>query len=606
MPADVDPELIELYARELSYLRARGAEFAERYPKVASRLGVAGRQVADPHVERLIESFAFLTARIQHQLERDQPELTSGLLGVLYPQLTSPIPSMAIASFAVDPANPDLAAGPTIEKGTTLFADSPSGPSCRFLTAYPVTLWPIAVEGAAYVPWDDLGLPDSAIPDDVERPLGAIRVRLVSGVPFRALDLRSLRFFINGDPVQASRLYDLLFERERAVLVAAEGDRAPGRARLRPVGFDPDEDVLVYPPHAQPGHRLVQEYFAFPRKFLFFDVAIDAQDRLPDARRLDLLILVDRRPGSVALRRDTFQLGCAPVVNLFARATEPIRIDGRRTEYRLVADARRERTTEIHSVIEVSATTPSEPEQQPYAPYFSFFHPVEPGAEPPRAFWFARRAPTGRADLPGSDVYLSFVNMDLKPTEPWSEVVYARALCTNRDLAAEVESGAPLAAEQPTAAARITCLTKPTPSVAAPLGGRALWRLVSNLSLSHLSLGGERGSDALRDILRAYLFTSAREVEKQIAAVVRVRSRTVQRRVGAQGWRGLCRGTEVTVQLDEDQFGDSSPILFAEVLSRFLSLFAHLNSFTELVLESTTREEVWKRWPPTAGAKPLL
>ncbi len=132
-----------------------------------------------------------------------------------------------------------------------------------------------------------------------------------------------------------------------------------------------------------------------------------------------------------------------------------------------------------------------------------------------------------------------------------------------------------------------------------------MWRLVSNLSLSHLSLGGGRGTEALREILRAYLFASTREAEKQIAAIDRVGSRTVQRRVGERGWRSLCRGTEVTIALDEDQFGDSSAILFAEVLSRFLSLYAHLNSFTELVLRSTTRAEVWKRWPPMAGAKPF-
>jgi type VI secretion system protein ImpG len=218
----------------------------------------------------------------------------------------------------------------------------------------------------------------------------------------------------------------------------------------------------------------------------------------------------------------------------------------------------------------------------------------------------ARRAPTGRADLPGSDVWLSFVDLDFDPRAPWSEIVYARALCTNRDLAAEIESGAPLSCEKASPAARITCLTKPTPTVAAPLGGQSLWRLVSNLSLSHLSLGGDRGADALQEILRANLFSPTREAEKQIAAIAGVESRTVQRRVGEQGWRGLCRGTEVTVKLDEDQFGDSSPILFAEVLSRFLSLYAHLNSFTEMVLESTTREEVWKRWSPAAGAKPLL
>ena len=609
MAAEQDPTLIDLYARELAYLRERGAEFAQRYPKVASRLGIAGTQVADPHVERLSESFAVLPARLQPQLERDVPALTTGLLGVLYPQYTSPIPSMAIASFDVDPTSPDLAAGPTVDKGTTLFADAMAGPSCRLVTAYPVTLWPLVITSASYVPWDDLGLPDGVIPPEgdghIERPLGAIRVRLTSGQPLRKLPLRSLRFFVHGDPVQSSRLYDLLFERERAALLAGgDEDRAPAPARVRPVGFASGEDVLAYPAHALEGYRLIQEYFAFPRKFHFFDVTLDARAQLPDTSELDVLILLDRRPGGVVIRRDTFRLGCTPVVNLFARATEPIRVDHKSPEYRLVADARRERYTEIHSVLEVSATSPGEPEQRPYAPFFSFSHPV-PGTLDPRVFWAARRAPTGRADIPGSDVYLSFVDLDFDLEQPSTEVVYARALCTNRDLAVEIEPGAPLAAER-AAPARITCLTKPTPQIAAPLGGQSLWRLVSNLSLSHLSLDGDHGTEALREILRAYLFTSTREAERQIAAIEGVSCRTVQRRVGERGWRSLCRGTEVTLKLAEDQFGDSSAVLFAEVLSRFFSLYAHLNSFTELALRSTAREEVWKRWPPMAGARPLL
>jgi type VI secretion system protein ImpG len=532
---------------------------------------------------------------------------------------------MAIAGFAVDPQNPELAAGPTVEKGTSLFADSSAGPSCRFLTAYPVTLWPITVEGAEYVAWDELGLPDSTLAmgpvhhggsapkplrhagGPVERPLGAIRVRLAGGQPFDKLGLRSLRFFINGDPVQSSRLYDLLFERARSVLLLrGDGDRAPGRARLRPVGFAPGEDLLAYPAHAHQGYRMLQEHFAFPRKFFFVDVELEPATRLPDGRRLDLVILLDRRPSNIRIRHDTFLLGCAPIVNLFAKTTEPIRVDQKSPEYRLVADARRERYTEIHSVLEVTATSPSEPEQKPYAPFFSFSHPESEGAAAPRAFWLLRRAPTGHAGVPGSDVYLSFVDLDFAPQKPWSEVVYARALCTNRDLASEVEAGAPLFAERGSPAQRITCLTKPTPEIAAPLGGQSLWRLVSNLSLSHLSLDGEHGGEALREILRAYLFTSTREAEKQISAIAGVGSRTVQRRVGEHGWRSLCRGTEVTLKFDEEQFGESSPILFAEVLRRFLSLYVHLNSFTEVVLRSTVREEEWKRWPPMAGARPLL
>jgi type VI secretion system protein ImpG len=595
MSVEMDPSLFDLYARELAYLRERGAEFAAAYPKVAARLGMAGRQFEDPHTARLVEAFAFLTARLQREITQDLPELTTGLLGVLHPAYASPIPSMAVASFEVDAEGAALTSGVTIDAGTMLFAES-AGRTCWFRTAYPVTLWPITLEGAAFVPWDDLGISDAAVPGR-RRPAGAIRLRLSSRVPLSSLGCEALRFYIHGDPIESARLYDLLFEDDRAVLVRGR-DGVTSRAALAPVGFGADEGVIPSPSHAHPAHRLVQEYFVFPRKFMFFDVAVE---RFPQGKSAEILIFVDRRPGNVDVRDDSFRLACAPIVNLFTRTTEPIRVDRRRHEYRVVGDARRERFTEIHTVLEVSATGPGEPLTRPYAPFFSFSHKA-PEELSPRVFWYARRTRTGRVDLPGSDVHLTFVDLDLSPESPPSEVVYARALCTNRGLAEEIDAGATLSPEAPAPVSTVTCLTKPTPQIDAPEGGQALWRLVSNLSLNHLSISGEHATLALREVLRAYLFASQSQAEKQIDAIARVGARPVSRRVG----RGFGRGTEVTLELSEADLVDSSPILFASVLARLLSLQAHLNSFTQLSLRSKTREEVWKRWPPMAGAKPLL
>ncbi|MGK3989117.1 type VI secretion system baseplate subunit TssF [Sorangium sp. So ce136] len=598
--SDQDAELLDLYARELAYLRERGAEFAAAYPKIAARLGLEGRHAADPHVERLLEAFAFLTARLQRRLDSDLPELTTALLGVLYPPLLSPVPSMAIAAFEVSPRDSKLTSGHVIERHTPLFAEARGGQTCRFRTCAPVTLWPIEIESAS------LGAPEALdLPPGSGGVMAALRIRLRSGgPPLRALGVKRLRFFLSGGGLNGYRMYELLFGHTLRVLCAGAGGggRDLAEARLHPVGFEPDEAALPYPVHAPAGHRLIQEYFAFPEKFLFFDVELT---RLPEGTACDLLFLLDQRPpASLVLRADTFRLGCAPIINLFPRTTEPIRVDHRFPEYRLVADARRERTTEIHSINKVTATAPGEAEQVEYAPFFSFTHHAE-GAGP-RAFWHARRLATSRDDVPGTDVVLSFVDLDFSPQRPSTRAVYASVLCTNRDLPEEMSAGVPLSLERGAAMGRITCLTKPTPQRDPPLGGQALWRLVSNLSLNHLSLSGPSGTDALKEILRVYLFASIPEAERQIQGIADLSARVVTRRIGADAWRGFCRGTEVTLTLDEEQFVGSSPLLFAEVLSRYLSLQAHINSFTELVLKSTGRAEVWKRWRPMAGTKALL
>jgi type VI secretion system protein ImpG len=606
MAAEGNDRFLELYARELAYLREQGAEFAAAHPKIAGRLGIAGRHCSDPHVERMLESFAFLTARLQHGLDRDFPELTGGLLGVLYPQYTSPIPSMAIASFGV---TAKLTSGHTIDKGTVLFAEAPGGPTCRFTTCYPVTLWPIAIKGCSFATRESQALPSILVESSTDRAIGAIRLALRSDGP-RLRDLAagatagggrfSVRFYLTGDEIESFRLYDVLFEKDRTVMVTGgENNSEAYPARIRAVGFEPGDDVLPYPPHAHLGYRLIQEYFAFPRKYLFFDIELD---QVPDGIACEILILLDRRPPT-PVRDDSFQLGCTPVVNLFPRLSEPIRVDQRRAEYRLVADVRRERFTEIHSIQAVTSTRPGEPEQRVFPPFYSFSHPADD--QEPQVFWFARRAKTGRSGLPGTDIFLSFVDPAFDVQRPTAEVIYAQVLCTNRDLAEEMDAGVQLSIERGEPVGPVRCLTKPTSQVGAPLGGQALWRLVSNLSLNHLSLG-DSGPEPLREILRAYLFNDAPQAERQIASIVDVASRVVTRRLGADSWRGFCRGNEVTLTFDEGNLSNSSPILLASVLSRFLSLYAHLNSFTELVLKSTKREEPWKRWQPMAGIRPLL
>jgi type VI secretion system protein ImpG len=598
---DPDKELLDLYARELAYLRERGAEFARDYPKIAARLGIAGQVCADPHVERLLEAFAFLNARLSNQLESELPLLTTSLLGLLYPQMTSPVPAMAIAGFEVDPRESKLGSGYPIPKHTPLFADAQTGQVCRFRTAFPITLWPVEVKRAAIVPPERLDLPSWML----EGVSAALEIDIATGVgTLDKLGMRSLRFHIAGSGMNAARLYDLLAGHARKVLIIG-GKAATDfvETRIRMVGFEPDEDILPYPEHAHRGHRLIQEYFAFPEKFHFFDVELP---KLPAAQSARIVLLFDEKPASgVVVREGTLKLGCVPIINLFTKSAEPIRVDQTRPEYRLVADVRRERTTEIHSILRVSATAPGEPKQIHYEPFFAYAHRRR--GEEPRAFWHARRTLTGRKELPGTDVVLSFVDGNFHPERPPSDTVHATVLCTNRDLAEEIPMGAALSLERPAPARKIVFLTNPTPQRVAPLGGEALWRLVGNLSLNHLSISdGRAGAEALRDIVRGYIYGDAPEAEHQIDAIVSVTSRVVTRRLGNEAWRGYCRGIEITLTLNDEQLIASSPILWASVLSRFFALYVHMNSFTELVLKRDKREEVWKRWPLMAGEKVLL
>jgi type VI secretion system protein ImpG len=594
-------DFLRYYLEELSYLREMGQQFARSYPKVASRLELQPGECPDPHVERLIESFAFLTARIQADLDTDFPEIAAELLDVLYPHYLRPVPSMSVARFDFDPERGKLTTGFEVPKHTPLFAMADQGAVCRMRTAYPVTLWPIKVTGAEMeVPerFDFLGGDVAAV----------LRVRLESSAdPFEVLGVDRLRFYLHGDPVLVSRVYELLLRDTIRVAVVPHDAKSHSylpKNAVTAVGLEEDEEVIPYPRHSHPAYRLLQEYFAFPDKFHFVDVSGLAGRA--SGQSVDLLFLLDRASKRrLLLTPETFSLGCTPIVNLFRKTSEPVRVDQRQIEYRLVGDMRKERTTEIHSITAVSGSSNEAETAREYAPFYSFTHGMEMRRQ--KAFWHTRRVPSSREDLSGTDVLLSFRDLDFKPTHPPAEVVFAHTLCTNRSLAVQLPADARLQTDEAIPAARIVCLNKPTRPIDPPLGGQALWRLVSHLSLNHLSLTEERESlRALHEILGLYCFAESPAHWQQIRGIRGIAQRKIMRRGATPDWKGFARGTEVTLTFDDENYAGSSAFLLASVLSRFFGLHASTNSFTQLVMTRVAREGESNRWPPMAGGRAVL
>jgi type VI secretion system protein ImpG len=621
MIASSHEELLKYYKSELTYLRRMGGVFAERYPKVARHLELGRDDCADPHVERLIEAFAFLTGRLQHEIDSEFPDITSALLNILYPQLTSPIPSMAIAQFNIGRDEGKLTSGFTIDRHTPLFADAAKGVFCRFRTCYPVTLWPLQVDRAHFESTSRLHFIDAD-----SKAVAALRLKLecLPGGKLKELPIDRLRFYLNGDRTSVKTLYELLFCDVDNVVLEIPGAPSPiylGPDSIKQVGLEVYDDMLPHPPNVHPGYMLLLEYFAFPKQYLFFDLCFDESkshhnretntliDFIPngDVDSMHVSLLLNSRPKeSLVVDKSTFRLGCTPIINLFPKTTEPIRLDHRSLEYPLIPDKRRERTTEIHSILSVSASSNDSDATQRIEPFYSYNHGLENSHH--KAFWHARRVPAQRKDLPGSEMVLSFLDLDLNPGLPPMQTVYAHTLCTNRQLATELSMDAvlqmvqqaPLDKERP-----IVCLDKPTAPTLPPSRGATAWRLISHLSLNHLSLSEEKDSlPALKEILRLYCFSESHH--QLIEGLKEMTCRKVVRHIGGDAWRGFCRGNEVTLTLDEDYYEGSGGFLFGAVLNRFLASYAAVNSFTQLIVKSKQRERDWKKWEPMAGETVLL
>ncbi len=614
--------LYQYYQRELVFIRQMAQEFAKQYPGAAARLQLEENQSLDPHVERLMEGFALLAGRVQLKIDDEFPELTDALLNILYPHYLAPIPSTAIVQFDLDPERVQLPKGFAIERHAKLRTAPVAGLRCRFRTGAPTILWPVAVTDAKL-----LAPPFPQSWNAPPRTKAALRLQIEcsSELPFSGLSLDRLRLHLVNEQPIIYTLYELLFNHALQVVYRPLDQGAkptpivlrPAEA-LFPVGFDNDEALLPYPPHSFPGYRLLAEFFGLPMKFFFVDLGGFKRMRQAGFRRkLEAIIYLDRRPDRLeqAIDAATFRLHCSPVVNLFEQTAEPIPVTHTRTEYRIVPDVAHPHGLEVYAVESVTGVDASGGPTVAYQPFYSFKHGGD--RDKVRHFWYARRRQAIGENDRGTDVFLSVVDLDFNPNVPDDQSLVVRTLCTNRDLPAQLRhsaEGSYFELEQAAPIRKVLCLRAPTIPMRPPNRRGGYWRLVSHLTLNHLSLGNDaEGRAALQEMLRLYDFCDP-ELNQQQSAVVQqlidgitsVRSRPVVGRIGAAGAAGFCRGTEVTIEFDETKYVGNPLFLFATVLERFLGLYVSINSFTQLVATTAQGQAIIKKWPPRAGEQPLL
>ncbi|NOZ70008.1 MAG: type VI secretion system baseplate subunit TssF [Deferribacteres bacterium] len=602
----MDDQLLNYYEQELTFIREMGAEFARKYPKIAGRLLLEPDKCEDPFTERLIEAFAFLSGRIHKKIDDDFPEITESLLNIIYPHYNNPIPSMSVVNFG--PIKPNIPeTGYTIDKDTMLYSKPVGGTPCQFTTCYPVTIWPVEVASA--------GLQDPKRPVKDARQAVEIRLKTFNNMNFSQLAWKSLRFFLNGPYQHVFHLYELLFN--NACHIECEVRSGSGRpgvitlspSDIMPVGFEPGESLLPYSSRSFPGYLLLFEYFCFPEKFLFFDLG--GLDKIrktsPQGDVLDIRIYLNRtaKPNLV-INKDTFCLNATPVVNLFKRIAEPLRVDHRRTRYHVIPDLRRRLATEIYSIDRVLASSAATPENTvEYQPLYSLRHHADDDHAKGRgAYWLMHRVASGIKGDEGTEIYLSFADLNYKTVDPDAEILTIHTTCTNRDIPARLPFGDPDGDFEMEAAAPVSwikCLVKPTATRRPSARGALQWRLISHLSLNYLSIV-QGGEEALKEILRLYDFDNSPSTRQQINGIVSLRSEYVTKRVGSS----FCRGVRVTIEFDEDKYVGAGYYLFASVLERFLGQYVSINSFSQLVARTIQQREVLKEWAPRSGKRILL
>ncbi|MDO9072278.1 MAG: type VI secretion system baseplate subunit TssF [Rubrivivax sp.] len=624
----MDPRLLRYYNEELRHLREMGAEFAQAFPKIAARLGIEGLEVSDPYVERLLEGFAFLAGRVQLKIDAEFPRFTQRLLQILYPQFLSPTPAMLIARMTPELGDPALATGALVPAGSVLVskAGKAGATTCEFRSAHDVTLWPIEITQADYFT-HAADLPLAAMPEWRKARAGLrLRLRTTAGLDFSRLTLADLRLHLSGVDDIAYRLHELLAGHVLGVLVqpAARGSgrwEALDADAVEPVGFDDDQALM--PPTLQgfAGYRLLQEYFAFPQRFLFFDLMdIGAALRLVGGDEIEVVVLFDRADASLlqAVDLHCVSLHCVPAINLLERRCDRIHITPDQHEYHVMPDRTRPLDFEVHTVLEVQGYGVGVDSERNFVPLYSAFHAEDRGHE---AYYTVGRelrllSQVQQRDGPrsaylGSEVYLSLVDPSEAPFPEELRQIGVKALCTNRDLPILMptgQAGGDLTLAVPAPVRRIDVIKGPSRPLSALREANLSWKLINQLSLNHLSLldtDAQHGAAALRQILRLYAPPGDAGALRQVEGLRSVRMSPVVRRLPMAGPITFGRGVAVEVEVDDLAFEGGSAFMMGCVLERFLARHVSINGFTQLRLRSPDRGEILAG-VPRCGARPMV
>lgn len=609
-------DLLPFYERELAFLRKQSQVFAASYPKIAARLTISQDGSEDPHVERLIQSFALLSARISKKLDDDYPEFTEALLDALYPQYLKPFPSCSIAQFSL-PSGVNPSQLTILPRHTELLSNAVRGVPCRFRTAYEVVLSPMKVIAACYQPLA-AGNSNIVLPRHATSCLSLTIGAGEGGWSVAKQD--RLRVFVDAETSLASLLMDALLGHVCAAYIAPKDSERwieLEKNPLQPVGFGEDELLVPQAGSTHPALGLLAEHFAFPEKFYFFDIDIAALRRRQPAGSAAMLHLVfrDLRAGSHASQMleevgaQHFQTGCSPVINLFERLGDPIRLTHVSGSYPVLADGRNATAYEVYSIDSVQLVRQSA--QGDTVVSFQPFYSLKHGQTPQRNahYWLMRRNAEMAERSPGYEAEISIIDTDFNPLVAQSETLSLGLTCTNRDLPALLSFGkasGDLFVEGNSQASRIRLLRRPSATLRPRRGKSMHWRLVSHLALSHQSLV-DGDAAALRELLFLYDWRRSSVSSQQIESIVRIRHRQSVQWLPGQPFATFVRGVEVHLWVDETRFVGSSLQVFVAVLDRFFGLYVNLNSFTQLVVFSALQEEKeLARCQPRSGDSTLL
>lgn len=568
-------KLAKYYQAELSYLRNSGMEFAHRYPNIAEKLDISEAESADPQVERMLESFAFMTGKLQKQIDDQFSDIANHLLSIIYEQLAAPIPSMTMLHFDADMALTKQAQGAIIKRHTEVYATADNTDvTCTFRTCHDVVFWPIELQNVSVIVRDDIDVKNIELTSSFY-----LRLQFNGHSPDNNKRPKNIRLYINGNHKFKSELFAALFLSQNNIIVKQGGNSTCGD-KISGVGVTHDEATLPCNSANFAGFRLLQEYFAFPDKF--FGFSIHLPDSINISETFEVFIPMAYH-CKLPATSNVLLMNAVPAINLFNKISDPLRLTYKDVCYRLLADAYRNNSTEIMSVKKVMQVDTNTNREQEVFPFFSSSRNT--AFKNDGIMWYTKRK---KSYLRGDDFDIYFVDQNLTPESPVDKIFYAHTVCTNRHLAELMPAFTQFNIEATIPVKQIYCLQKPTKQRDAISDGESVWALMSLLSSSFL----DDYEKKTKELLRLFSSCYAKSAIDEIDSISSIGVKQIAKFNHGQAWKGFMRGSSITINFESN--APHSVIALSYVLSHIFSVYTSINTFTELKVKTDFGEKTWE------------
>lgn len=609
----MNKNFLEYYQQELKFFKDSAKEFANEYPQVAKRLGLAAPEIEDPYVERLIEAVSFLTARINLKVDAEYPNFLQYIFKVIQPEFTQPIPTAGIVELT-----PSLTAKIPKQSQITTYAAKKNDPVCTFSTCQDALLIPIELGKVSYS-----NARSSVIKTNFASQNYKSYLNFSFNIPYQLnlknIDFNELRFFMQGDDLyQNTELLYLLKTKCIGMQLSIVGSDwvTELNPKIQLCGFD---DYLSIHNDRNITHlKHLLEYSVLPEKYLFFKIAnlgdaisetslspyLNEMNKTANIEKYNINITLFFKEFSSNLSQsmdeNILSIHSVMINNVFKKRTRFI-VDSHKNEQHIVLDKLRPQDFEVIRVSAVEGFSNTNHSIKIFEPLYKISH-YNADLNDNYGFFseIHKKTNTPKAgSYKGNECYIMLNNQLKHIVDDGLTQLSVDLWCSNRNLPSEIswtlDQDLHLSDEnhKVTQIKRQTSFTQP---IDIPTETVSVWRLMNLFSSNFIPIDLQDSQTLTQQIKNnlfvIYEITKNEAFKAQINAISHIsaqRTRQVQR---IEGRLAPVTGLHFTISIDELMMSHIHPYIWGCILANYLTGFTPLNHYLALTLKNNRGNDI--------------